>query len=427
MSEGLISIAVFTAVMVLIISEKVHRSVAAVLGAAALLFLGVLDVKNAAGHIDFNTIGVLVGMMLFVASVKRSGIFEYLAVKAAKAAGGDPWKMMVFFILITAGLSAFLDNVTTVLLVGPMAIAIAERLRLDPIPFLMTQILAANIGGTATLIGDPPNIMIGSAAGLGFMDFIRYNGPIIVIILAVTILCFKLLYSRQLCKESHMAGKLAGMDAGGMIKDKMLAQKCVMMMGITMTGFLVCGSAGVETSVVALAAASVMLIFGGQPFEEVIRDVEWGTIVFFTGLFVVVGALVDTGVIGELAVLILDATEGRQAMAAMMVLWLSALLSSTLDNIPYVATMLPLITALGESGMEVTPLWWALSLGACLGGNGTLIGASANVVLAAIGEKHGYPITYKQFLKIGFPLMLLSVALATAYLLIMGKGLLWWP
>lgn len=421
MSHAVIAVIIFALVMVLVITEKIPRAVAAILGAAFLLVFGVMDVETAASYIDFNTIGVLIGMMLLVAVVKESGLFEYVAVKSAKLSKGDPWKIMVSFMIITALLSCLLDNVTTVLLIGPMTFAITKALKINPVPFVMTQILASNIGGTATLIGDPPNIMIGSSAGLSFMSFIVHNGPVIVVIMIATIIAFRFMYKKQLTTDVEAIKSVMAMDENKMIKNKALLIKSIVVIILTVIGFVLHGAIGIETAVVALVAAVVMIIIGRQKFEDTLVDVEWSTIIFFIGLFIVVGGMVETGVIGALAELILGVTQGRTIMTMLIILWVSALLSSTVDNIPFVATMIPLIGAMGAGGMAVEPLWWALSLGACLGGNGTIIGASANVVLTGISRKHGHPITYVQFLKVGFPMMILSIVISTVYLLILFR------
>lgn len=416
MTDTTMAMVIFLLVMALIITEKVHRAIAAVLGALLLMVCGIMDVKSAAGYIDFNTIGVLVGMMMFVSVVKHSGLFEYLAIRSAKAAGGDPWRIMVVFIVITAMLSSVLDNVTTVLLMGPVTIAVARILRTDPVPFLITQIMASNIGGTATLIGDPPNIMIGSAAGFTFMDFIVKNGPVITAVLAVSVICFRSIYGRRLAADSRAVKILMDMDENRMVTDRPLMIRCIVMTVVMVLGFVFHNAMGVETSVIALASAVAMLLVGRQSPEKILPELEWTTIIFFVGLFIVVGGLVETGIIDRLAELLTELMKGDTMTAAIVVLWGSAILSSTLDNIPFVATMIPLIGSMGESGMDITPLWWALSLGACLGGNGTLIGASANVVMAGIGEKNGASISYMSFLKVGCPLMLVSVMICTIYL-----------
>ena len=413
-----ISVLVFLAVMAAIISEKVHRTVAAIAGAVILICLNVLSVDDAIGYIDFSTVGVLIGMMLFVAVVRNSGLFEYVAIKAAKLAGGNPWRIMLLFTLLTAVLSAFLDNVTTVLLVGPMAIAITGILGLNPVPFLLSQILASNIGGTATLIGDPPNIMIGSQAGLSFVDFVANTGVAVVFIMLATCASFYLMFGRKMIVDSGKMEAVMQLDENKSIKDRALLIKSVAMIVLVVFGFVFHSTLGVESCVIALASATIMMLIGKQDTEETILGVEWSTILFFIGLFVVVGGMVQTGIITILGNALFDATGGNAMLLMMLILWGSALFSSVLDNIPFVATMIPLILSMKGDGMDVTALWWALSLGACLGGNGTLIGASANVVLSGISAKHGHPITFVQYLKVGFPMMLLSVLISTVYLFV---------
>lgn len=416
--QQMIAVGVFLLVMAAIISEKVHRSVAALAGAVVLLLTHVLTIETAADYVDLNTIGVLVGMMLFVAVVKSSGLFEYIAIWLAKLTRGQPMAILAVFAVITAVLSAFLDNVTTVLLIGPMTIAITQILEVNPVPFLLSQIMASNIGGTATLIGDPPNIMIGSAAGLSFADFIVNTGPVVLIILAVVVTIFFLMYRGNLHVESENMEKVLTLDEKLTIKDASLLRKSVIMIVLVVVGFIFHAQLGIESATVALTAAGVMLLIGGQDAEDVILGVEWSTILFFIGLFVVVGGLNSTGVIAMLANGMLELVGDNEVLAIVLVLWASALISAFLDNIPFVATLIPMIQTMQQGGMDVLPLWWALSLGACLGGNGSLIGASANVVLAGVSAKNGYPITFMSYLKKGFPLMLLSVAICTVYLLI---------
>ena len=416
--QQMIAVGVFLLVMAAIISEKVHRSVAALAGAVVLLLTHVLTIETAADYVDLNTIGVLVGMMLFVAVVKSSGLFEYIAIWSAKLTRGQPMAILAVFAVITAVLSAFLDNVTTVLLIGPMTIAITQILEVNPVPFLLSQIMASNIGGTATLIGDPPNIMIGSAAGLSFADFIVNTGPVVLIILAVVVAIFFLMYRGNLHVESENMEKVLTLDEKLTIKDASLLRKSVIMIVLVVVGFIFHAQLGIESATVALTAAGVMLLIGGQDAEDVILGVEWSTILFFIGLFVVVGGLNSTGVIAMLANGMLELVGDNEVLAIVLVLWASALISAFLDNIPFVATLIPMIQTMQQGGMDVLPLLWALSLGACLGGNGSLIGASANVVLAGVSAKNGYPITFMSYLKKGFPLMLLSVAICTVYLLI---------
>lgn len=414
----IIAVAVFLIVILLIITERVHRTAAAMAGAVVLILTGVMSADKALSYIDFNTIGVLVGMMIFVAIVRRSGMFEYIAVRAAKAVHGDPWKIMVAFTLITAVLSAILDNVTTVLLVGPMSIAIARMLKIDPVPFLMGQILASNAGGTATLIGDPPNIMIGSAAHLSFVDFLDNTGFVVLFILAVLILLMKIVYEKKIELGTVDTGAVENLDPSKSITNRALMKKGIIVLICVIVGFMFHDKLGIESSVIALTAAAVMLIIGREDVNEAIQDVEWTTILFFMSLFVVVGGLTETGIIKELASKIIDATNGHPMVTMLVLLWASALLSSILDNIPFVATLIPLILAMQADGIDVTSFWWAISLGACLGGNGTMIGASANVVLSDISTKHGYPITFKSYLKVGMPFMLLSIVISTVFLVV---------
>ena len=413
-----IAIVVFVVVIGLIMSEKVHRAAAALAGAVVLVITGVMSGEKALSYIDFNTIGVLVGMMTLVAVIRQSGLFEYVAIKAAKLVHGDPWKIMIAFILITTILSGILDNVTTVLLVGPMTIAIAKMLEINPVPFLMTQILASNIGGTATLIGDPPNIMIGSAANLSFVDFIDNTGFAVALVLVFMIIMMRFEYKKEIEVEGLDTSKIMNLDPNKSITDKPLLIKGVVVICLVILGFIFHDKLGIESSVIALAAAAIMLIIGGTSVENAIQDVEWTTIAFFMSLFVVVGGLTETGVIKQMAAVVIEKTAGHPVMMMLILLWASAILSSFLDNIPFVATLIPLVLALKADGMDVEPLWWAISLGACLGGNGTMIGASANVVLSDISTKHGYPIAFKSYLRVGMPFMLGSVAISMVFLLV---------
>lgn len=413
-----LTILVFIGVMVLITTEKVHRAAAAIAGATLLLLAGVFSFDEAIKYVDFNTIGVLVGMMIFVAVVKQSGMFEYIAIKAAKQVKADPWKMMIVFVLITAVLSSCLDNVTTVLLVGPMTIAIARMLEVNPVPYLLMQILASNVGGTATLIGDPPNIMIGNAAGLSFLDFLKNTGVAVIFVIIAQILMMKLLYKRSIAASELAKAKVMELDEKKSISDPRLMKIGTVMIVYIILGFLLHDKLGLQSSVVALSAAAFMLIISGKKVEHVIEDVEWTTILFFISLFIIVGGMQKTGVIDALSKTIIGFTQGHEVMTILVLLWASALISSVLDNIPFVAAMIPLILSMKSQGVDVELLWWAISLGACLGGNGTLIGASANVVLSDISNKHGYPITFAGYLKVGFPFMIISVTVSMIYLII---------
>lgn len=414
----IIAICIFSLVMLAIISEKINRAVAAMTGALLMVIFNIVSFEHGLSHIDFNTIGVLIGMMLFVSVVKNSGLFEYIAILSAKKSKGNPWKIMLCFILLTAILSAVLDNVTTVLLIGPMTIVITQILKINPVPFLITQILASNIGRTATLIGDPPNIMIGSAANLSFIDFVINLGPIVIIILFFTIICFRFMFKKHLYVDDKYKEEILKLDESKAIKDKPLLIKSIIMIILILLGFVLHNIIHIESSIIALTGATVMMFIGKQDVDEILSSIEWSTIAFFGGLFVIVGGLVEVGIIDFIASYLIDATSGNLALTMLVILWLSAIISSFLDNIPFVATLIPLILTMQAQGVDVTPIWWATSLGACLGGNGTLIGASANIVLSNVGDKNGYPISFKSYFKIGFPLMLLSIVISTFYLLI---------
>ena len=414
----IVAVAVFVVVMITIMTEKLHRSLAAITGAMIVLALHVMPFDAAMEHIDFNTLGVLLGMMLFVSVVKLSGVFEFLAIKCARLAKGDPWKIMLLFVLLTAVLSAFLDNVTTVLLIGPMTLTVCKLLDVNPIPFFMTEILASNIGGTATLIGDPPNIMIGSAAGYSYFDFILYDAPAVAIILVAILGVFYALYGRKMNVDDEHKARIMELDEHAQIKNRRLLKQSVVMTALVVVGFMAHGALGLESCIIALGAAGIIMLISGESIEEALSNVEWTTLSFFAGLFVIVGALAETGVIGMLANGLIDATGGNVFITMLVLLIGSAVISSFLDNIPFVATMIPILLAMESTGMDVTPLWWAVSLGACLGGNGTLIGASANVVLSDMSKKHGYEITFAKFFKTGFPIMLLTILIAGVYLVV---------
>ncbi len=428
----IVSIVVFVAVMVLVVSEKIHRAVAALSGAVLILIITavsplfgdpitILTWEEGMEEIDFNTLAVLCGMMMFVAVVKLSGMFEFVAIKSAKICKGDPWKIMVAFCVITAIFSAFLDNVTTILLMGPMTIMLCRTLKIDATPFLVTEILSSNVGGTATLIGDPPNIMIGSQAGLTFFDFIKYDASCVVVIMVVIVVLFKFMYGRNLCVDPVDMQHVMELDENEAIQDRFLFRLSVVMICVVVVAFMAHGALNLESGVIALTAAAIILLVSRANLEDIIQDVEWTTIGFFLGLFMVVGGMVHTGVIEMVGTWMVDVTGGDTVLLIIVLIWGSAILSAILDNIPFVATMIPIIAVMQNQGVDVAPLWWALSLGACLGGNGTLVGASANVVLSSIANREGYPITFMSFTKVGFPVMLVTVIVATVYMVVFNS------
>lgn len=417
-SQVLIATAVFLISYAIIISEKIHRTVVALFGAMILIIAGILHQEEAVHHIDFNTIGLLVGMMIIVGITRRSGVFEYLAVKAAKQSKGEPVAIMIALSVITALLSALLDNVTTVLLIVPVTFSIARSLEISPMPILISEILASNIGGTSTLIGDPPNIMIGSAVGLGFMDFIKNLAPVVIIIMIVTIYLLKFIYRKSFTVREELKKNIMAMDENKEIKDSKLLKQSLVVLVLTITGFLLHQTFHLESATIALAGAALLLLVTREDPEHALEAVEWPVIFFFAGLFILVGGLVEVGVIEWIASKALQITGGEMLTTSMLILWLSAMASAFVDNIPFVATMIPLIQDMGRLGgmTNLDPLWWSLALGACLGGNGTIIGASANVVVIGMAEKQGIRFTFLGFMKVAFPLMIVSILISTLYL-----------
>ncbi len=408
---------IFIAIYGLIISEKVNRAAAAVFGGALMVLLGVVSESNVIDFIDFGTIGLLIGMMVIVNIMKKTGIFEYMAIRAAQKAKAEPWMIMVLFSIITALASALLDNVTTILLIAPVTFVITETLKINPYPYIIVEVMMANIGGTATLIGDPPNIMIGSANGLGFVDFITNLGPVVAVIIVVTLLIVKFTVGKKLHVTQENKQKIMAMDNTHTIKDRKLLIKSVLILVITVLGFIFHSALHLESATVALSGAAILLFISGLDPEDIFMEIEWTTIFFFISLFVLVGGLQEAGIINMFAEVILNATHGNVFWTVMSLLWASALLSAFLDNIPFVATMIPLIQSMGQiSGMDTTPLWWALALGACLGGNGTMIGASANVVACGMLERKNHKVNFFEYMKLAFPLMIVSIVISTIYL-----------
>ena len=411
---------VFILMYVVIVSEKIHRTVAAVLGALVMLYMGVMSMDTALHHVDFNTLGLLVGMMVLVGVTSHTGLFDYVAIRAAQAAKAEPRRILNYLAIITAVFSGFLDNVTTVLLMVPVTFSITNKLHISPAPFLLTQIIASNIGGTATLIGDPPNIMIGSAVPeLDFMSFITNLAPIAFICLVVVLGIVEVLYRKQLHTKPELQQEVMALDAAKSLKDRRLLAKSLFVLGLTILGFFMHSMLHLESSLIALGGGFLLLLLAGGSHhlvETTMKSVEWATIFFFIGLFIAVGGLVETGVIHDLAVEAVSLTGGDVTTTSIMILWLSAIVSSVLDNIPFVATMIPLVQSMGQMGVtNLEPVWWSLALGACLGGNGTLVGASANLIVAGLAAERGVKITFLRFLRVGFPIMLLTIVLSTIY------------
>ncbi|BDG37282.1 ArsB/NhaD family transporter [Saccharococcus caldoxylosilyticus] len=422
------AIAIFLITYAIIISEKINRAVIALFGAAVMIIFGIVDLHKAfTHHIEWGTITLLIGMMILVDITSKSGFFQYMAIKAAKLAKGRPIRILVMLSSLTGILSAFLDNVTTVLLVVPVTFSITRMLQVNPVPYLISEVLLSNIGGTATLIGDPPNIMIGSAnKHLDFNAFLLNLTPIVLLIAAVTIALLAWIYRKQLKTDEKLISKLMNVNDADYIKDAKLLKKSVSILALTILGFILHSVIHVDAAVIAMTGAVILMLIAvpEHEIEDVFASVEWVTIFFFAGLFILVGGLVDIGLIKSLAEKVLEITGGDISVAAYFILWLSGIASATIDNIPFVATMIPLIKdmavgmGLSPDAAQIEVLWWALSLGACLGGNGTLIGASANVIVAGIASREGHGFSYMDFLKIGAPLTLIALLLSHSYLFV---------
>ena len=420
-----IAVSVFVVAYALIMSEKVHRTVVALLGATALIVLKVLPQSEAFSAVDWNVIFLLAAMMIIINVMVRTGVFEWIAIKTVRVAKGNPFVIMALMSLVTAVISAFLDNVTTVLLVAPVTIFVAKELKITPVPYLITEAIASNIGGTATLIGDPPNIMIGSAAGLGFNQFLFNLTPVITLVFIFYVVTIRFMFRKSLHVDPQQKAAVMAMDPSKSLKDKPLLVKCLIVLGLVMIGFFTHETAHLEVATVALGGAAILLLITKLKPADILREVEWPTLFFFVGLFILVQGLVKVGAIAKLSGEVLKLTKGNLHATTMVMLWFSAFFSAVVDNIPYVATMIPMVKEMiptmasnpqTHHAFISGPLWWALALGACLGGNGTLIGASANIVVAGIAEEHRHPITFKEFLKYGFPLMIESIVICHLYL-----------
>jgi Na+/H+ antiporter NhaD/arsenite permease-like protein len=427
-----IATTVFLLAYGLIMWDKIHKTILAIFGATLLIVIGIVTQEEAFTSmdigVDWNVIFLLVGMMVIINIMKPTGVFEYIAIKSAKVAKGEPFMIMAIFSTVTAVVSAFLDNVTTVLLIAPVTLLICQALELDVVPFLITEAIASNIGGTATLIGDPPNIMIGSKAQLGFMPFVYHLTPVIIVVLIAYIISIKFIFGKKMVVKEELRQRVMDMDEREAIKDPVLLRKSLAVLAVTMTGFVVHGMLHLEPATIALFGAALLLLVSGiKDPHHVLAEAEWSSLFFFIGLFIIIGAVVKVGLIKWMSIKVLELTQGNLFGTSMIVLWFSAFASAFIDNIPYVATMNPLIIDMAKqlwpnlSGIELLhhpdlmPMWWSLALGACLGGNGTAIGASANVIVVGMAEKMGKPISFKKFMLYGMPLMIESVLICTVY------------
>ena len=421
--QEVFAIGLFVLVLAFIAFELAHRTVLALLGAAVLVAFGVVSQEQAASEfIDWNTIGLLAGMMVIVAILERTGVFEYLAIKSAQWGKARPGRILILLAIVTAFLSAFLDNVTTVILMVPVTFLIADALDASPVPFLLTQVMASNIGGASTLIGDPPNILIGSAAGLTFADFVVNMTPIVLVSLPVVLGILYLMFRRDLRGGDDAEAVIANMDAAGSIRDGVLLRRSLIILGLVILAFFLHGALHLEAATIALFGAAALVLYSRVNVEEVLKDVEWSTLLFFVGLFVLVGGLEVTGFVGSIAEALTGVGGGGSVSTAIVVIWGSGLASGIVDNIPFTATMIPVLQDLAEaenlSESQAESLWWSLALGADFGGNLTLIGASANVVVAGMSERAGQRISFLKFMLYGIPVTLASLAVATVYVVV---------
>lgn len=411
-----------------LLSERIHRTVIALLGAGLMIITGILTQEQAFAGIDFNTIALLTGMMMIVAITRTTGVFEFVAIWSAKKVKADPRGVLIVLAVVTALFSAFLDNLTTVLLVVPVALLIADKLKVSPYPFLISQILASNVGGTATLIGDPPNILIGSATGLTFTDFLFNLGPVValIMILMIVFLCF--LWPKSLTTTPELRERVMQFKASDSITDHRLLKQSLIILLLVIAGFIIGEHYHIRPGTTAMMGAAVLLLVTsigsgeeaqGRRLHDALHEVEWVALFFFMGLFVVVSGVEHSGLLTLLGEKLMHATGGNLVVTGVSTLWLSAVVSSVIDNIPFVATMIPLVESMSQAfgGPEaLTPIWWALALGACLGGNGSLIGAAANVMVAGLGERAGHPISFARFVILGLPFMIVTIIIANIYL-----------
>ncbi len=405
---------VFLITYALIVTERVHRTVAALLGGVTMILLGVVSQEQAFNAVDWNVIFLLAGMMAIANVLRETGLFQWIAVQAVRLGRGDPFRVLVILSLVTAVTSALLDNVTIVVLVAPVTLFVAASLKVSPMPYLIAEILAANIGGTATLIGDPPNLLIGSAAGIDFLTFAANMVPISLLVLIVFIGLARIIFRKDLQVAEGHALDIESLDTAGLITDHQLLRKALIVMGGVILGFLVHGVLHLEPATIALAGATVLMLWGRSDPHHVLGEIEWTTLFFFIGLFITVEAVVEVGIIEAVAQAALSLTSGDLTLTSMLLIWLSAIASGIIDNIPYTAVMIPVVESLGQS-MPVEPLWWSLALGADFGGNATLVGASANVVVASLAERSGYRIRFGTFLRYGVITTLMSLSLASLY------------
>jgi Na+/H+ antiporter NhaD/arsenite permease-like protein len=406
---------VFLVTYGLIASERIDKTLAALVGGTLVILLGVVGQEDAFHAVDLNVIFLLTGMMIIAGVLRRTGFFQWVAIRAVKVSGGEPYRLLITLGLVAAGVSAFLDNVTTVVLLAPVTLYIANVLRVSPLPFLICEILASNIGGTATLIGDPPNILIGSASGLGFGEFLLNLGPVAVLTLVVFLFMTRYLFRPDLTVHADVREVVVALDDREVLTDPDLLRVSLVVLGVTIVAFIAGHQVGLEPGIIALFAAAILALLARLDAEAVLAEVEWATLFFFVGLFMLVEAVVQVGIVSSIADILIEISGGDPTATTLGLIWLSGIASALIDNIPYTATMIPVVEELGATGIPIEPLWWALALGACLGGNATIVGASANVVVANLSGRAGHTIGFRAFLRYGLVVTAISLAISTVY------------
>ena len=412
--ETVIAALVFLGTYLAIATERVDRTVAALAGAVLMIVAGVLHQDEAFAAIDLNVIFLLLGMMVIANVMARTGVFQWVAIRAIRLARGDPWRILVVLCVLTGVASAFLNNVTVVILVGPITLYAAAAAGVSPVPYLIAEILASNVGGTATLIGDPPNILIASAADIDFTTFALNMAPVTLVIFVALLVLLRVVFARDLALQRSALLTL-DLDESGVITEPRLMRLSVSIMVLTVLGFLVAEPLGHEPATVALLGATVLFLVAREDPAEVLAGIEWTTLFFFVGLFVLVAGLIKVGLIGAFAAGLLGVTGGDPLLTSLGLIWAGGILSGIVDNIPYTAAMIPVVQQLGASGMDVGPLWWSLALSADLGGNATIIGASANIVIVNLAARAGQPIGFRRFLPYGVATVVLSLAISSLY------------
>jgi Na+/H+ antiporter NhaD/arsenite permease-like protein len=418
MDQIIIALIIFITTLIFVSLEKINRTVIVLSGALLFILLKILDQQEAFSSIDFNTIGLLTGMMVMVSIIKKTGLFQYLAIKISKLAKGNIFHLLFSLSIISGILSSILDNVTTIILIVPITLAICENLEISPVPLILSEIFSSNIGGTATLIGDPPNIIIGSAGQLSFMDFILNLAPFILVLLILLPFFVRLFFKKEMSQNANKNWKrIEKFDEKKAIENPFLLKKSLISFFITIIVFIFHHNLGLEAATVALSGATLLLLVSGIDPADSLLEVEWSTLFFFMGLFIIIAGVEKVGIIQWLSMKIINLTQENLSLTTLVILWVSALSCSFVNNISYTISLVPIIHNIGEAtSFNLNPIWWALSLGACLGGNGTFIAAAANLVGVNILKRQGKMITFRDFSRVGFPIMIVSIVLSSAYL-----------